>query len=511
MTTPYTVEAFGGLSLGVDALEVGPTQATNLLNVELDAIGRIRTRPGTVKANTSTPSSTSYLALAAFSDGTTTVTPRLLAVTRDSSQDLVTHVLRTDGTLSDPVGSALADSGNWDVGSIVPLGTDVIPYVFITRWEATTGHTLVYLNATTALSYARSTIATKPWLVAAWQFNFRLVLAGFSAAADGPGGVNGSTSTVWFSEPGDPLTFGANNYVKLNPGDGEVITALADFNDQIYVFKQRSIYVFYGTSVDADGQPIFNFRRITLTDPVIPRNGTYRPAAVGSPEGVYFSARGGIYLTAGDAPVCVSDAVRPIFQPDDTGLIPANMVSTDSQPALSYVDRRLYVRYSTSDGEMMLVYDSRIQQWTIFSIPSQTGKTMAAFPANSAGNTAQYTIAGADIWALSRAATDDRGTPITWSYTSGKYALSDPSRVAITLESSVVGCGTVSLRNTTDVYGADGAATSMTLGVSPATAEGWHQVDNEGTSFQHTLSGTGPAQVNRLAHHIQFVKPDGIR
>jgi hypothetical protein len=44
--TPYTVERFGALNLVDDPLEVGATGATEVVNVDFDRQGRVRTRDG---------------------------------------------------------------------------------------------------------------------------------------------------------------------------------------------------------------------------------------------------------------------------------------------------------------------------------------------------------------------------------------------------------------------------------------------------------------------------------
>lgn len=508
---PFEVESFAGLNLVKDQLEVGATGATDCLNVDFDSYGRMHTRAGIVKVNTTAPSSTSYLAVQGIVDGTTTITPRLLLVTRDSSQDMDIDVMSQNGTMTDPVGSTLADSGTWDVGSIVSIGkaasaSNAIPYVFITRWEDGTGHTLAYLNTSTALSYTRSTVSAKPWLACAWSTESRLVIGGFYAAADGIGGSNGSSSTVWFSDPGDPATFGANNFVSLTPGDGEVITAICEWQEYLYVFKQRSVYLFQGVSTDSDGSPVFNFRRITLPDQVVPRNGTYRPAAVAGAEGVYVAGRSGIWLLGIGLPVCISDPIRPIFVSD--GIVSSSLASADTRPALSYVNNRLYVRYTTSAGaERALVWDPRIQQWTVYAITSATGKTLVQFPPDVSASTVEYCISLNDVLALTRAATDDQGSGIDWTWTSGRYSPVPGSQV-VTLESTLTGTstGAVTLSTTTEAY--SGMSGSATLGAT--LSEQTCSPDNEGKLWSHTISGTGPASINRLTHYITAVRPRGM-
>jgi hypothetical protein len=51
---------------------------------------------------------------------------------------------------------------------------------------------------------------------------------------------------VYWSDIGAPLTFNANNYVDINPGDGDSITALGKIQDELLVFKKNSVWSISG-------------------------------------------------------------------------------------------------------------------------------------------------------------------------------------------------------------------------------------------------------------------------
>src|SRR5687768_10053534 len=61
----------------------------------------------------------------------------------------------------------------------------------------------------------------------------RLVAGRFDGTAGGPtaGAGTSSPSHVYFSDAGDPQTWGTNNYVQLTPGDGEKVQAVVAWRE----------------------------------------------------------------------------------------------------------------------------------------------------------------------------------------------------------------------------------------------------------------------------------------
>ena len=55
-------------------------------------------------------------------------------------------------------------------------------------------------------------------------------------------GVAAYPNRLYWSDINTPTTFTAANVVDINPGDGDEITGLATFNDELYVFKRNTIW-----------------------------------------------------------------------------------------------------------------------------------------------------------------------------------------------------------------------------------------------------------------------------
>jgi hypothetical protein len=168
---------------------------------------------------------------------------------------------------------------------------------------------------------------------------------------------------------------------------------------------------------------------------------------------------------------------------------------------LAYFGRKLYVNDSTN--RTTLVYDTVQQTWTVwllaatavFSIPASSTHAGLQFGENSTKK----------IWKMDSTVATDNGVAVSWSYTSGAYDLSGKNLIATTRESVLWGTGTVTLQVANN-HGSVDAGSSLTLGSSPAVAEGWQQIDREGVWWQHKLSGSGAATINRLVHYVSFVR-----
>lgn len=67
--------------------------------------------------------------------------------------------------------------------------------------------------------------------------NNQLFMAGFSAAP----------STTWFSETGEPEVILENSFFETRTNDGDVITGIKQFQNQLVIFKQRSFHKLIGS------------------------------------------------------------------------------------------------------------------------------------------------------------------------------------------------------------------------------------------------------------------------
>lgn len=467
-TQPFVVDKFGGLDLYNDPQELGPSTAVDLLNVDLDQRGRVRARDGS-SALTSAAANNQNLAMGYYFNATGPVEQVIVleGVNTVKPYALSTGAAGTTQAATPTSNNAFARFGD-------------------------PANTRLYMAASTLYRYdgaawtAIGAAPINPSLAAVTANDNRLVIS------DG--------DKISFSDAGAPETFGANNFVRLWPGDGETVKALVRWRDYLFAFKQSKFAVFTGTSIDGSGNPVFNYRSVDAS------RGVYgNGMAVAGEEGVYFADSAGIYLTTGDKPVYISRPIEPWLRAGSFGSLPSFSLATVA--SLVYHDRRLYVTYPNNASSATLVYDPQLDSWTVWQFGAIT---MVSVPATSAYRGlyfGEYT--SKKVAKIDSSVATDLGSAFNWSWTSAPYDLGHPSQVKITLESRLWGLGTVTMKVAND-YSSFDTGSALTLGTTPTVTDAWQQIDREGTLWQHKLSGAGAATVSRLAHYVSFIKPAGV-
>jgi hypothetical protein len=495
--TAIAVEGFGGLNLAADPQDVGWAAATDLLNVDFDTIGRVRTRNGAALVSASPQT-----------NGIKYLVP-LMTGTRDLAAVGVGEVNRYS------TGGAKTAGGTWAAGSVTrpaKIGTPTtaeIVYIASTGTVVNTGQTLRKYDGTTL-----STSSGKPQYVAEFPGQNRLAQAGYYAAADSPSGANGSAATIFFSDAGAPDTYTATSFVTVDPGDGESFVGLVPWQNELLLFKGSKMYDFYGVGTQADGTPEFNYRRVTLPD-LIPY--TFSPTAsklvAPGPDGVYFLGTTGLWRTTGGNAVRVRTPVDAIFD----GSAPASMVPDFNIVQLGWAGDRMYMQYGLVGGGVgstrVLVWDRVRDAWTLWAFPDDMTALPVLAGAGTIGSTLFYAAddSTGNVYKLTPGQSTDNGTAITWRYQSGYSAPPGAGGRRVKLRGSSV-WGTATNPVTLQVLTQGGRVAdvadpggTVTLGASPTVAEGKRRRSTRGVLFAHKLSGTGPATISRLTH--RFLPP----
>ena len=154
-------------------------------------------------------------------------------------------------------------------------------------------------------------------------------------------------STLVWSESFDPEDWPAINYWDVRKGDGDEITCLKRFVDELLVFKQRSIHSLKGTSLDD-----FSLQEVSSTV------GCVGPlAAVVHDLKVFFISEYGIYVTNGLNTINISEMIIP-----DTWAN-LNKDYLYKATAISWGEHIWFaVPYGTSTyNDLVLVYDPKKQ------------------------------------------------------------------------------------------------------------------------------------------------------
>lgn len=204
------------------------------------------------------------------------------------------------------------------------------------------------LTSTVPIPHAARVVAVSPW-------EPRLVIAG---------GDRVSFSNI------NSAVFGADNYVDVGPGDGEKISAMVAWGNSLMVFKESRFFVFYGTSQDADGEPVFDYRTVTSPgcDPA-PR-GAGGAAAAGERGVYYIDPYGTMRLTTGGpsralTPGCPSSRHRHLVFHEGRVYALRTWSLPDSRPP--WASGAGPVGQAHEDGQWVYVMDEASREWTRWS------------------------------------------------------------------------------------------------------------------------------------------------
>jgi hypothetical protein len=296
-----------------------------------------------------------------------------------------------------------------------------------------------------------------------------------------------------------------------------------------FVFKYSKFFVFYGNSTDSAGNSIFNYRTV---DGVGMRStgGVSIQTAVAREDGVYFISPKGVYRTTGGPPTKVSGALNPLFQsPAGSFFTHASSIPLGGgvHGAAEWGNRILFSIGATdgvSGTEMVLAYYPDADDWSVWKFPA--GWYVVGSHSSGLGTDANdpslllRAVGGpglGQVQQTSSAVTADAGTAIVSRYRSGFYSpIGSPSQECTIRESILEGIGTPSYSVSRD-FGSvptsgGGAKTAVTLGTSPAYAQGRHRVSQRGRRFSWQAEATSGAwRINQVVQHVTGVRSPGLK
>lgn len=473
--TPVTSNEFGGLDLRDD-----PQNASALDVLNTDFLpGRIKNRPGYTSLYDT--SSTKTHALTSFSRYGQA--PQL-ALGYGGGVRVLNQAGTSQGTatVSGP-GTGLAQ-----------FNTPSATYLYVA--SAATG--LQRWDGSAFATVAGSPPVAAFLTVTSWDN--RLVAAGGNTAL--------LSSKVSFSDAGDGDTWGANNYLYMSPGDGDPITGLATYKDMVFVGKPTKVFVFYSTSVDSSGNPVFNYRTVdSANGPALANGGSgaipFGQMMCPTRYGVAFLAKTGVYLTTGGEPQRLSVPLDAYFNGDALPFTPSLSTFTGDlgNAAIGYANDRLYV---TPDHTVAatFVYDFLLKTWAVYDWK------MTALAPFIFSNKPEIAVAlnGATqaVHRHSAAYTTDNGTAITSRHRSGFTDIGPAADIKVVREWLFDGTGSIGVSVATNMGSLD-SATTVALGVSPAVAQGRHRKSYRGRQFSVQVASVsgGAWTVNRVTANVR--------
>lgn len=491
--TPVEFPRFGGLSVTVDPQEVAGGAAVDMLNIDLSTPGIVRSRPGHQQWASST---VDYHCLQPFYGAP--ATPEILLAAAGQT------IYAYDNTGTAVATKTLTTSATET--SMVCLGVGGSTASTAQRvYIATNGEgNIQRFDGSKTFS---STAVTTGRCLGLSKTDNRLAI----------GGYQGFGTRVAFSDAGNPESVPSTNWVDLEPGDGERITAMANWSSSLFVFKRSKLYVFSGTGIDGSGNPIFNYRSVE-TGGV----GAVSPLGVATAEdGVYFVHSTGVYRTQGGPPVLVSSALNPLF---GLGTVsPYYQGGTLSiaevlWPTVLEVGRnQLYMSaYDTTAGTYRLfVYDFGTSTWSVWDVAARSLAVHRTSPA-----TAQLLFFGDYngshlLRVVNPSATQDVtggvASNITTRYRTGFWNPGQPAAETVVREWLIDGSGTLTWKTAVNDSSTLGTGASVTLGTSPAIAQGRDRRSVMGRNVSFEISGAAPWSVSRVVANLRGQRNAGLK
>lgn len=491
---PYIFNDFsGGLNLAAKPDQIRANECVACNDVVFDD-GAIRCRPGFDELTTS---DTTNAITTLFGNG---ISSHILA----GCGTRIEAIERTTGaTTASATGKTSAGVEGWYWG-FTNYGTATTPYTFAGNGE----NILQTWNGS-----AWGTVANSPKAMAlcVTPSSNRLVATRFYTTSGGPsGGANTSSpSHVYFSAAGDPTSWPTTNYVQIDPSDGEEIMGCVTWRDYVFVFKESRFYVFTAESTDADGNPVFNYRKVDNGVGLLGE----RALAIHE-TGVYFLDRKGLYVTTGDTPIKVSDAVDVAFEGLDTDFFTSLSFSRqggEGRALVVWKDLVIFSGGNTGSGTTTLVYDISNGWWSRWS------PALSPVAWTTSGGQGQYSrlffsssnnsgTNNKKVFEISPSYTTDNGSTLAGDYTTGftDFGIAENKRLR---QIKLWGTGTsVTLAGYSDFdISATGSTGSIALNshAGPKVNVGIQRVGFRGTTFAFKVSAiNGGESVHRIEPHI---------
>ncbi len=304
----FKIPAFTGINIDQPSDRIADTEATELINFDLNAGGHL-TRRNAVAHYSILPSFTNLL-------GHFTI-------------DAVGFFLSTSATTL----YKSLDGITWTTVGTLPSGTYAIQYANIVY--IVTGSSGLYKYDGTTLSAISST----PSGTCIGVFKDRLFILNSSIALN---------SRLYFSNALDPDTWAGTNFIDINTGDGEFLTALYPINDKLLIFKNQSVW-----SLFIQGSPINWILRLTRRD-----IGCIAVRSLVELDGsLYFLDKDAIYRTDGFNFVDISMKIKKRFLSDLYYL-------SFNAGAASKLGKKYIIHINGGAIPGFIVYDTEVNGWS---------------------------------------------------------------------------------------------------------------------------------------------------
>lgn len=341
----------GGLQLRGDAFQLKDNESPEMLNVDVDPRGGVRSRKGWTRYNAVAIGGTwlpQRLHIYEKPDGTRAV---MLA----TNSLIQTAASGTFSSLSDASGAVVAaavthgaDFADWNTKTYIACGKSQVAR----SWVGTGNAAKLLANGPTWQNdYTAPVGGYFP------QCDFVTTYQGYMVCASTTENGTDFPNRVRFSHPNSP-----DNWLDLDridiPGGGSKITGLVAFSDHVVIFKTNSVWAIYGNDADS-----FTPVNVSTAVGAIHRNAI----TVSDTSAFFYSHPNGVHeYVPGEGVREISEQLRPII---DSGQLNPSALG---KMFLGFLNRKLWwsCPYSktvtATDVKATFVYDPSLSSWTLY-------------------------------------------------------------------------------------------------------------------------------------------------
>jgi len=382
----------GGMNRKTSPLIIRDEECELLVNYNLDKVGALTKRKGYTQFASQPVAGKTINGLAQYSKQSSGLEEQIMVANNAGDTNGVIYY-NASGTWT----AAKSD----DTASKKSYFTSFIDYIFRTNGAD------VVASSTNGTSWGTTncpaTITPKYGAV----FQDRVYLAN---------GGGSNRSRFWFSSlpDGGAITWNTtDDWVDVNPDDGDQITALENNGNRLLIFKKRALYRWYFGQVEAD-------RLIGV--------GTLSQACVKTNLDVgitFFANQNGVYAYAGGRPKLLSRKIQDIID-----------AVSDWEEVYGEVDEDHYylsIGNITIDGRtfsnVVLVYHISLDAWSMYSMATPV-KMMARLIESGEVQNVYFGSTDGKTYKLNDGTSDD-GTEIATVFRSKEYLLNYPETVRL--------------------------------------------------------------------------------
>lgn len=174
--------------------------------------------------------------------------------------------------------------------------------------------------------------------------------------------ANKNSSTIYFSDAGQPTSFPANNFIAINTNDGQNITGIDDILDNLVIFKDESVWILTGEPLGAGNTTTIGNLQLKQANSPVGCSAFRTVQKVG--QTLFFVHYSGIYMLQNTSVVLISSFLKSTFQ---NGVSSAfiNLAWAIYNP----IENKYIVGYpsaAASTPDSCIIYDLVTKQYSIW-------------------------------------------------------------------------------------------------------------------------------------------------